>query len=150
MIVDIAAEDSELLERFYREVYLPEFAAQREPLEAWQAALAGDQPYQMFVRMIVEHDAIRGGITYELYPRSGCGFVTYMVIAPSRQAVAARCSKRSDRTWCSRRARRGNDPRLCGEWERLERFQRWGAASSTHATSSQHSGRGSSVIAGSR
>src|SRR5436190_20747903 len=83
MLVDVSAEDGELLERFYREVYLPEFERQREPLEAWQSALAGDQPYQLFVRLAVEHDAILGGITFERYPVSGCGFITYVVVAPS-------------------------------------------------------------------
>src|SRR5262245_15231742 len=47
MFVDLAAEDGDLLERFYREVYLPEFAAQREPLEAWRAALEADGPYRL-------------------------------------------------------------------------------------------------------
>ena len=45
-----------LLERFYREVYLPEFAARREPLEAWQRALAGDAPYRLAVRVEVDGD----------------------------------------------------------------------------------------------
>ena len=132
MIVDVAEEDAELLARFYRDVYMPEFAAQREPLEAWQAALAGDQPYRMFVRIVVEHGEIRGGITYELYPRSGCGFVTYMVIAPAarRAGLGKRLLLEAASDLVARGARavlgEVNDPRLCGEWDRLERFQRWG------------------------
>ena len=57
MIVDVSAEDRELLEQFYRDVYLPEFAAQREPLEAWLAALEGDGGYRMFVRVVLDGEA---------------------------------------------------------------------------------------------
>jgi GNAT superfamily N-acetyltransferase len=132
VIVDVAEEDAELLARFYRDVYLPEFEAQREPLDAWQAALAGDQPYRMFVRLIVEHGEIRGGITYELYPRSGCGLVTYMVIAPSarRTGLGKRLLLDAASDLIARGARavigEVNDPRSGGDWPRLERFQRWG------------------------
>lgn len=132
MIVDVAAEDEELLQRFYRELYLPEFETQREPIEAWQRALAGDEPYQLFVRVVVERDEILGGIAYELYPQSGCGLVTYMVIAPA--ARRAGLGKRLLFDAAKELIARGalavlgevNDPRERGEWERLERFQRWG------------------------
>lgn len=132
MIVDVAAEDRELLARFYRDVYLPEFAAQREPLEAWQAALEGDQPYQLFIRLGVERDAIQGGIAYELYPSSNCGFITYVVVAPSarRGGLGKRLVFDAVEELCRRGARavfgEVNDPRVRGGWERLERFQRWG------------------------
>ena len=132
MIVDVAAEDEELLERFYRELYLPEFAAQREPLEAWQSALAGDQPYRMFVRVVVERGEILGGISYELYPQSGCGLVTYMVIAPAarRSGWGKRLLFEATKELIARGALavlgEVNDPRGTGEWDRLERFQRWG------------------------
>jgi GNAT superfamily N-acetyltransferase len=132
MIVDVAAEDTELLERFYRELYLPEFAAQREPLEAWQTALAGDQPYQMHVRLVVERDQILGGITHEQYPSSACGFITYVVVAPS--ARRAGLGKRLVFDAVDALFARGvravfgevTDPRKRGGWDRLERFQRWG------------------------
>jgi GNAT superfamily N-acetyltransferase len=133
MIVDVAAEDTELLERFYREVYLPEFAAQREPLEAWQAALDGEQLYRMHVRLVVEHDQILGGITYEHYPRSTCGFITYVVVAPSARgsglgkrlvfdAVGDLFARGAPVVFGEMRDPRKRD----GAWERIERFQRWG------------------------
>jgi GNAT superfamily N-acetyltransferase len=137
MIVDVSAEDRELLERFYRDLYLPEFAAQREPLEAWLAALDGEGGYRMFVRVVLDGDAILGGVTYELYPESGCGFVTYMVV--TREARRRGFGRRllfgasEHLVELGARAVLGevNDPRLGsrlgGEWERLERFQRWGA-----------------------
>ncbi|HEY5947317.1 MAG TPA: GNAT family N-acetyltransferase [Kofleriaceae bacterium] len=132
MIVDVAAEDVELLERFYRDVYLPEFAAQREPLEAWQSALDGEQAYQLFVRVVLERGDILGGIAYELYPRSACGLVTYMVVAP--EARRAGIGKRLLLDATSELVARGavavlgevDDPRRGGDWQRLERFQRWG------------------------
>src|SRR5262245_8016475 len=133
MIVDVAAEDAELLERFYRELYLTEFAHQREPLEAWQRALAGDQPYRMFVRLAVEHDTILGGITYEEYPASACGFITYVVVAPSgrRGGLGKRLVFDAVDALFARGARavfgEMRDPRKRESgWERIERFQRWG------------------------
>jgi GNAT superfamily N-acetyltransferase len=132
MFVDIAEEDGALLERFYREVYLPVFEAQREPLEAWLSALRDEQPYRMHVRLVVEDGAILGGITYELYPASGCGLVTYMVVVP--QARGRGLGRRLLLDAADELNRRGaravfgevNDPRLDGAWQRLQRFQRWG------------------------
>lgn len=66
-------------------MYLEEFAAQRESLEAWQTALRGEAAYQLRVRVEVEDGRIVAGICYERYPISGCGLVTYMVVAPSHR-----------------------------------------------------------------
>jgi Acetyltransferase (GNAT) family len=83
------------------------------------------------VRIALDGDAIIGGICYERYPRSGCGLVTYLVVAPAargrglgehllREAVEALAAPIV--------LGEVNDPRLHGDgWERLERFQRWGA-----------------------
>ena len=84
MIVDVAAEDRELLERFYRELYLPAFETQREPLDAWIAALGGDQPYEMHMRIVVEHDRILGGITST---RATCSRRS----GPAWRAIAGSC-----------------------------------------------------------
>jgi GNAT superfamily N-acetyltransferase len=125
-LIDIRA-----LERFYRGIYLEAFAAQAEPLEAWLAALRGDAAYDFTVNF--DDDA---GITYERYRRSGCGLVTYMVVAPTarRSGVGRRLL---DGAIADLRARGApivfgevNDPRRTTEvvaWDRLERFQRWGA-----------------------
>jgi hypothetical protein len=132
MIVDVAAEDGELLERFYRELYLPAFAAQREPLETWQAALAGELPYRMFARLAVDHDVLLGGITYELYPSSECGLITYVVVdAAARRAGLGRrlvFDATGELLRIGAHAVFGemNDPRVRGDWDRIARFQRWG------------------------
>jgi hypothetical protein len=86
--IALGPDDGELLAAFYDDVYLREFAHQREPLEAWRRALAGGEPYAWSI--IVAGDALRdparrridGGIVFERYPRSGCGLVTYLVVAP--------------------------------------------------------------------
>jgi GNAT superfamily N-acetyltransferase len=111
------------------------FAAQREPLAAWQSALRGDAPYRMHVRLALEGDDVRAGITYELYPRSQCGLVTYMVVAPEVRAQGLGRSLFEGAAaalyGAGARAVFGevNDPRVHGDVARprLERFVRWGA-----------------------
>ena len=87
------------------------------------------------MRLAVEDDAIVGGITYELYPHSRCGLVTYMVVAPDararglgRQLFEAAAAALYD---AGARAVFGevNDPGVHGDAARarLDRFVRWGA-----------------------
>ena len=92
------------------------------------------------MRVACDGEAIVGGIAYEAYPRSACGLVTYMVVAPvarrsglgKRMLVEATAAMRAG----GARAVFGevNDPRIARDdettdqaWRRLERNQRWGA-----------------------
>jgi len=86
----IGPGDLALLERFYRDVYLPAFAHQREPLEAWTTRLVTpDAAYEHTIVLAGQDldDAARGridgGVVFERYPRSRCGFVTYLVVSPA-------------------------------------------------------------------
>lgn len=121
--------DDPRLARFHAGIYWDAFAAQHEPLAAWQHALRGDSPHEMRVRLI---DDI-AGITYERYPQSNVGFVTYMVVAPSArgQGIGERLLRDAvDELYADGAALvlgEVNDPRLRGNWERLVRFQTWGA-----------------------
>jgi Acetyltransferase (GNAT) family len=102
---------------------------------AWQAALRGEAPYQLNVRCVLEGDVIVAGIAYELYPRSQCGLVTYLVVAPDVRGrglgrslfEGAAAALYAD----GARAVFGevNDPRVHGAsaQPRLDRFVRWGA-----------------------
>jgi GNAT superfamily N-acetyltransferase len=74
-----------LLAEFHRGLYWDAFALQHEPLSAWRRALAGEAPYTLTVRLACEGRALVGGICFERYPRSGCGLVTYLVVAPSHR-----------------------------------------------------------------
>jgi GNAT superfamily N-acetyltransferase len=87
MEVVIAAADDELLRSFYDDVYLPAFAHQREPIEAWQRALRGaEYAFTIVVSGEDLHDRSRrridGGVVFERYPRSGGAIITYLVVAP--------------------------------------------------------------------
>ena len=133
--------DRSLLERFYREVYLDAFGAQREPLEAWLDALEGRAPYRLTVQVALDDTgAILGGVCAEHYPRSACGLVTYMVVAPAMRRCGLGKRWLAEATAGLRaagaRAVFGevNDPRVARAaesadhaWVRLERNQRWGA-----------------------
>src|SRR5829696_3956917 len=81
--VTAAPAHERLLDAFYRGIYLDAFAAQREPLEVWKRALRGELPYRQTIRLALDGDRIVAGISYELYPRSRCGLVTYNVVAPA-------------------------------------------------------------------
>jgi len=127
--------DDPLLAEFYRSIYLDAFASQREPLEAWQRALRGERPYALTISVVLDGDAIAGGIAYELYPTSRCGLVTYMVVAPAYRRAGLGKHMQGDAV-AELRARGAravfgeiDDPRTRGEVarKRLERNQRWGA-----------------------
>lgn len=144
--------DAPLLRRFYDELYLPAFHHQREPLEAWTRQLWGDAaPYDLSIVLAgadlddAPRARIDGGIVSELYPASGCGFLTYLVVAPHsrRTGLGKLLLDGARRSLADRAAARGiplravfgevaNPARLTGYTataaaERLARFERWGA-----------------------
>lgn|GEM_PF-2546710 len=137
-LVDLTADDPRLV-TFHGGIYWDAFAKQYEPIESWQRALRGDDAYRLNIRVAIDGDTIAGGIAYELYPRSRCGFITYMVVAPAArrtglgkrlqgEAVAALFADGAVAVFGEI-----NDPRTTtieraeAAWARLERNQRWGA-----------------------
>jgi GNAT superfamily N-acetyltransferase len=149
-IVTIANHDDEgLLDEFHTGIYWDDFAAQQEPVAVWKRALwGGPSPYELTIRIAGHalrdpaHRQILGGIAFERYPRSGCGLITYMVIAPAarRHGLGKRLQRGAVDTLFARGAPavfgEVNDPRRIGEgidepleamWRRLERNQAWGA-----------------------
>jgi GNAT superfamily N-acetyltransferase len=116
-------------------VYLPAFAAQREPLEAWVAASRGETTYRWHGLLALDGGSIAGGVTYELYPASRCGFVTYLVVAPAwrQQGLGRRLFESAAKALYEAGALvalgEANDPRIHGDSARprLARFERWGA-----------------------
>lgn len=85
-----------------------------------------------------ERDTILGGVAFEHYPRSGCGLVTYMVVAPAArgQGLGEHLLRGATQELFERGAPavfgEVNDPRGSRDgpekaWSRLARFQRWGA-----------------------
>ncbi|HEV7557380.1 MAG TPA: GNAT family N-acetyltransferase, partial [Kofleriaceae bacterium] len=120
-------------------IYWDAFAKQHEPIASWQRALRGDDAYRLTIRLALDGDAIAGGIAFELYPRSRCGLITYMVIAPSARRIGL--GKRLQGEAVAALFGDGavavfgeiNDPRITtiegaeAAWTRLERNQRWGA-----------------------
>ncbi len=129
--VDLTADDPRLA-AFHAGIYWDAFAAQHEPLEVWRAALREELPYELTVRVAMASDRILGGITFERYPRSGCGLVTYLVVAPEERGYGV--GDRLLRHAVSHLAApvvlgEVVDPRGRGylEWERLQRFQKRGA-----------------------
>jgi GNAT superfamily N-acetyltransferase len=149
-IVTITNHDDEsLLDEFHTGIYWDDFAEQQEPLAVWKRALwSGTSPYELTIR-IAGHALrdrarreILGGIAFERYPRSGCGLVTYMVIAPAarRHGLGKRLQREAADALFAAGAPTVfgeiNDPRRIGEgidesldamWRRLERNQAWGA-----------------------
>ncbi|HEU0037566.1 MAG TPA: GNAT family N-acetyltransferase [Kofleriaceae bacterium] len=93
----------------------------------------------MTLELVVDADDIAGGIAYEHYPRSGCGLVTYLVIAPAMRGRGLGRQLLGDAAIelhaAGARAVLGevNDPRRASPdaavaaWARLHRFERWGA-----------------------
>ena len=133
----IGVADVDLLRAFYDEVYLPEFAHQREPLDAWLAALRGEAPYR-FTALIASDDAgVVAGVIAERYPRSACGLVTYLAVAPRGRGAGLGAQLLHD----ARAAvapvhvvlgeisdpRRHHGAAADTAWDRLLRFQRRGA-----------------------
>ncbi|HUQ05617.1 MAG TPA: GNAT family N-acetyltransferase [Kofleriaceae bacterium] len=143
-----------LLARFYDELYLPAFAHQREPLDAWREQLWGASPAPYDLAITLALDAtpaagdladtripcrIDGGIVGELYPASRCAILTYMVVAPhARGAGLGRALLDDARRELVARGARAvfaevSDPaqtppaHATEAHERLARFQRWGA-----------------------
>lgn len=149
-IVTITNHDDEsLLDEFHSGIYWDDFAEQQEPVEIWKRALwGGSSPYELTLRIAGRalrdraRREILGGIAFERYPRSGCGLITYMVIAPAarRQGLGKRLQRDAATTLFAAGAPavfgEVNDPRRVGEgidepidamWRRLERNQAWGA-----------------------
>jgi GNAT superfamily N-acetyltransferase len=139
VFLDLDPSHDALLERFYRGIYWDAFAAQHEPLDNWRAGLRGEVPYALTIRLALDGETILGGIVFEHYPRSGCGFVTYMVVAPSARGAGL---GRQLQTEAASELFAGGAPAVFGElndprvphaegeavaWTRLERNQRWGA-----------------------
>jgi GNAT superfamily N-acetyltransferase len=83
----------------------------------------------------IDGETIAGGITYELYPTSRCGFLTYMVVAPAarRHGLGRELLETATAALYASRAiavfGEVNDPCVHGEAARprLDRFERWGA-----------------------
>lgn len=149
-IVTITTRDDEnLLDAFHSGIYWDDFANQHEPVAIWKRALwGGPSPYELTIRIAGRalRDRARrelvGGIAFERYPRSGCGLITYMVIAPAarRQGLGKRLQREAAATLFAAGAPavfgEVNDPRRIGDgvdepidkmWRRLERNQAWGA-----------------------
>lgn len=149
-IVTIGGHDDEgLLDEFHGGVYWDAFAEQQEPVAVWKRALwGGTAPYELTIRIAGRalrdraRRQILGGIVFERYPRSGCGLVTYMVIAPAarRHGLGRQLQREAALAMFAAGAPavfgEVNDPRLAGHgvdepleamWRRLERNQGWGA-----------------------
>ena len=149
-MVTIASHDDEaLLDDFHSGIYWDDFADQQEPVAIWKRALwGGVSSYDLTIRIAGRalRDRARrevlGGIVFERYRRSGCGLVTYMVIAPAarRHGLGRRLQRDAALALFAAGAPAVfgeiNDPRLAGEgvdepvehmWRRLERNQAWGA-----------------------
>jgi GNAT superfamily N-acetyltransferase len=124
--VAVTADDPRLA-AFHGGIYWQAFAAQHEPLAVWHQALRGELPYRLVVRLaLAGDDTIAAGICYERYPRSGCGLLTYMVVAPEhrRSGLGERLLRDALADLADTRAVFGE---IADDGERLARFVRWGA-----------------------
>lgn len=141
-VVVVGPEDDGLVNAFYNGIYLDAFAHQVEPVEVWKHRLWSGEPspYRLTIRIagVALDDPARqiyGGIVYELYPRSRCGLLTYMVIAPSQRGTGL---GRRLLTEAIRALHADGASAVFGEvsdptkynsveaWQRVELFQRWG------------------------
>ena len=78
----IGTATDQQLAAFHAGIYWDAFAAQHEPLDVWRRARRGELPYELWVRLALDDTGITGGICFERYPATGCGLLTYMVVAP--------------------------------------------------------------------
>lgn len=115
----------EQLARFHAGIYFDEFAAQREPLENWLS----HEGYEFDARLVLDGEDIIAGITYELYPQSMCGLVTYMVVAPHarKRGLGRQLFEQAARDLYARGARAVFGEVSRDATERIVRFVRWGA-----------------------
>lgn len=142
-------DDESLLDEFHTGIYWDDFAEQHEPASVWKRVLwGGAAPYELTIQIAgyqLRDRARRelvGGIVFERYPRSGCGLITYMVVAPParRQGLGKRLQRGAAGQLFAAGAPAVfgelNDPRRAGEgvdepvdqmWRRVERNQAWGA-----------------------
>lgn len=79
--------------------------------------------------MALENNELLGGIAYELYPRSQCGLLTYLVVAPAARGKGLG-KQLLDEAVADLRARGAGA--VLGEVnrdapDRIARFERWGA-----------------------
>ncbi len=117
--------DREQLARFHAGIYLDAFSAQREPLENWLT----HEGYDFDARLVMDGDDIIAGITYELYPHSRCGLVTYMVVAPHarERGLGRQLFEYAANDLYARGARAVFGEVNRNAPERIARFERWGA-----------------------
>jgi GNAT superfamily N-acetyltransferase len=130
--------DEALLDAFHGGLYLDAFAHQREPLEVWKRRLWHDAPppYELWIELAGERlrepaaRRLDAGIVFERYPASGCGFLTYLVVAPHARGrgLGRRLLEGAIAALGARQVfGEVSAPTDEASWARLERFQRWGA-----------------------
>lgn len=136
MIVAIDDADDPRLAAFHAGIYAAAFPLQQEPLAAWRRALRGEAAYAIAIALAVEADAIVAGVIAEHYPRSRCGLVTYLAVAPSHrrrglgEALLRAAAEREYAAGARAVFGEVDDPRVHGTEvarARLARFVRWGA-----------------------
>ncbi|KAI3656646.1 hypothetical protein MP638_007420, partial [Amoeboaphelidium occidentale] len=85
VIKDLNSSDHHLLELFYKDLLEPAFGMFRdelEPLNVFQAALQHEtaSEYKLHVSVVMNDDQLLAGCSYELYPKSNCGLITYISV----------------------------------------------------------------------